>query len=81
MEYPKYPVSISYVRPYPSGQTEVKVSGVTNSIPTYSGGYYLAQMPIVNITATGSTYETSLSNLLAIATASTTAYPGQSYYY
>lgn len=81
MEYPKYPVSISYLRTYPSGQTEIRINGSTTSIPTYSGGYYIASMPIVNITATGSTYELSLANLLAIATASTTVTPGQTYYF
>lgn len=77
MDYPKYPVSISYQRSYMSGQQEVKIGGVTMSLPTYAGGYYVAYMPIVNISSTGSTYETSLSNLLAIATASSTILPGQ----
>jgi hypothetical protein len=76
MNYPKYPVSIYYYKRYMSGQTEVSISGVTQSMPTYSGGFYVAQMAYANILATGSTYEICLDNLLAIATASTTPDPG-----
>ena len=81
MDYPKYPVNISYVKPYPSGQTLILVGGVTASINTYSGGYYIANMAVVGISATASTYELALSNLLTIATASNTVVPGQPYYF
>lgn len=71
MNNPKFPVTISYVRQYVSGQQSINLAGVTSSVPTYAGGYFIANMYIANLSATGSTYETSLSNLLAIATAST----------
>lgn len=80
MEYPKYSVGISYVRPYPNGQQLVNINSITQSIPSYEGGYYIANMQIVNISATGSTYESALSNLLLVATASSTILPGQTYY-
>jgi hypothetical protein len=79
MDYPKFLVNISYVSPYPSGQRLINVNGVTSSINTYSGGYYIANMPNLSISATGSTYETSLSNLLLAATSSNTGSPG--YYF
>lgn len=70
MTNPKYLVNISWSMPHVSGMTAVSISGVTQSLPTYSGGYYVASMPEVKIVATGSTYETALSNLLLIASAS-----------
>lgn len=76
MDYPKFPVTIDYVKPFPDGQREISLNGATTSIPTYSGGFYVAKMAYVNIVATGSTYETSLSNLLTIATSSSTQNPG-----
>lgn len=76
MTNPKYLINISWSMPYVSGMTAVSISGVTQSLPTYSGGYYIATMPEVRISATGSTYETALSNLLIIASASSeTGYP------
>jgi hypothetical protein len=79
MDYPKYLVNISYVSPYPSGQREINVNGATTSINTYSGGYYVASMPKLSLSATGSTYETSLSSLLLAATSSNNGDPG--YYF
>lgn len=74
MTNPKYLINISWSMPYRSGMTAVSISGVTQSLPTYTGGYYVATMPEVRISATGSTYETALGNLLIIASAS--AEPG-----
>jgi hypothetical protein len=79
MNYPKYLVSISYQSTYPSGQTEIQIGGVTSSINTYSGGFYVAAMHELNLFATGSTYETSLANLLIAATSSNNGDPG--YYF
>ena len=76
MENPKYLINISYLPARASGQQLVFISGVTYSMPTYSGDYFIASMPEVRISATGSTYQTALSNLLIIATASTTYGPG-----
>ena len=70
MTNPKYLINISWSMPYVSGMTAVSISGVTQSLQTYAGGYYVASMPEVKISATGSTYETALSNLLIIASAS-----------
>lgn len=70
MTNPRYLVNISWSMPQISGMTAVSISGVTHSLPIYSGGYYVASMPEVKIVATGSTYETALSNLLLIASAS-----------
>ena len=64
MNNPKYLVNIVYVPVRVTGQQKVLVNGVTQSMP--------ASMPEIRIAASGSSYATALSNLLLIATASTT---------
>ncbi len=76
MTNPTYQVHISYVAPKTTGVTPVSISGVTYSVPTQSGEYFVASMDYLNISATGSDYRAALNNLLAIATASTTPSPG-----
>jgi hypothetical protein len=76
MQNPKYLVNIYYQPLQMTGQEKVSISGTTYSLPTYSGNYFVASMPEVKIVATGSSYNTALTNLLNIATASTTDYPG-----
>lgn len=76
MNYPTYLVNISYQPMTVSGQTLSNSGGVTISVPTYTGGYYVASMPELKISATGDGYVTSLNSLMAIATASTTIDPG-----
>jgi hypothetical protein len=80
MEYPKYLVNIAYYPSRVNGQSLVIVNGVTQSMPTYQEGYYLASMPEIKIVASGSSYTTALNNLLAIATASSTIDPGNGPY-
>ena len=75
MNNPKYLVNIYYYPKQVSGQQLVSIAGVTQSLPTYSGNYFVATMPEVKILATGSTYADALDNLLIIATASTTPSP------
>lgn len=75
MENPRYDININYVPLRISGQQNVLIGGVTQSIPSYSGPYYFAQMPVAGISATGSDYRAALNNLLVIATASTTPDP------
>jgi hypothetical protein len=41
-------------------------------MPSYDGEMYVASMPEIRIAASGSSYATALSNLLLIATASST---------
>ena len=72
MEYPKYLVTISYSPDRAIGQQLVYLNGATQSFPVYSGSWYIASMPELKISATGSDYPTALTNLLNIATASTT---------
>jgi hypothetical protein len=72
MDNPKYFVTISNVPSRSNGQQNVNIAGVTQSMHTYSGEYFVASMPELRITATGSSYTTALNNLLIIATASTT---------
>ena len=76
MDNPKYLINISVVPARANGQELVSISGVTYSLPTYSGEFFVASMPEVRISATGSSYTQSLANLLLIATASTTQSPG-----
>ena len=80
MDYPKYQVNISYYPARTSGQQLVNIGGVTQSMPSYQEGYYLASMPEIKIAASGSSYPDALNNLLVIATASTTIDPGNGPY-
>ncbi len=65
MTNPKYHVNISHVPSRANGQIAVSISGVTQSVPTYSGEYFVASMPEVKVSATGSSYSDALTNLLA----------------
>jgi hypothetical protein len=67
---PKYLVNISHVPNRANGQQLVNIGGVTQSVPTYSGEYFIASMPEIRISATGSGYVDALNNLLIIASAS-----------
>lgn len=71
MQNPKYLVTIAYEPSRPNGQQLRNVDGVTFSTPVHSSEYFVANMPELKISATGSSYTTALTNLLNIATAST----------
>lgn len=87
MTNPQYQVTISYVPQRASGKTGVyaTAAGINGNVYstlvsetiTYSGGFFVANMHELKISATGSSYATALSNLLVIATASTTSDNGQ----
>lgn len=77
MDYPKYIVTISYSPNRPVSQQAISLNGTTQSVPVYSGEWYIASMPELKISATGSDYTKALSNLLTIATASSTVDTGQ----
>jgi hypothetical protein len=70
MQNPKYLVNISHQPSRANGQQLMNIAGVTSSFPSYSSEYFVASMPELKIMATGSTYQTALTNLLNIATAS-----------
>lgn len=81
MTNPHYQVHITYQPSYPSGVQGVygtsTVNGLTYSALTsqsiiYGGGWFVASMPEIKISATGSSYTSALSNLMIIATASST---------
>ena len=73
MTNPKYLVNIYYSNPVRTGSTGTySASGLWETLPVYSDGYFVATMPEVKISATGSTYAGALTALLLIATASTT---------
>lgn len=76
MDNPRYLVNIVYVPPRVTGQQKITVNGVTQSMPTYDGEMFVASMPEIRIAASGSTYQTALSNLLLVATSSTTVNNG-----
>ena len=63
----RYLVNISHQPSYAIGQELVNIAGVTQSIPTYSNPFYIASMPEIKISATGSSYTEALDNLLVIA--------------
>jgi hypothetical protein len=75
MNNPKYLVNISLVPRHLNGQTEISVGGSTQSFPTYSSEYFIASMPEIRISATGSDYQEALTNLLIVASASTITGP------
>ena len=68
--FSKYYINVSYVPGHVNGQQLVSISGVTQSVPTYSGEYWVASMPEVKLVATGSSREAAFNNLLVIATGS-----------
>jgi hypothetical protein len=70
MTNPTYQVNISYYPARVSGRQLVNTGGVTYSTLSYSDGYFIASMPELKITATGTGYVDALNNVLAIATAS-----------
>lgn len=82
MENPKYLVNISYIDPYitgGSGATNAN-TGLWETAPVYSGGFYLATMPEVRISATGSTYAGALTALLSVSTTAPDAAQGPAQY-
>lgn len=73
MTNPQYLVNIYYSNPVRTGSTGISQSGVWQTYPVMSGGWFVATMPEVAISATGSSYGAALTALLAIANASTTS--------
>lgn len=68
MTDPKYLINISYNPAHVNGQQEVSIgAGITASVPTYATASFVATMPEVKISATGTSYTDALTNLLAIA--------------
>lgn len=76
MQNPRYSVFITSVPPQPNGVIIYNQGGVTYSMPSYTDEIFRATMPEINISATGSSYGEALTNVLNIATASTTLDPG-----
>lgn len=68
MTNPKYLINIFYVPSTVNGQQLVQIAGVTQSIPKYSSDYFVASMPEVKVSATGSSYSDALTNLLSAVT-------------
>lgn len=68
MTNPKYLVNIFYSNAYRSGSTgTMSASGLWETLPVTSGGYFVASMPEVRISATGSSYENALTAVLALS--------------
>jgi len=67
MTNPKYLVNIYYSNPIRTGSTGATVSGVWETFPVMTGGWFVATMPEVSISATGSSYANALTALLAVA--------------
>jgi hypothetical protein len=73
MENPKYLVNIYYSNPVRTGSTGASVSGIWQTYPVMTGGWFVATMPEVRLSSTGSTYADALDNLITLATASTSS--------
>lgn len=69
MVNPQYLINITYKQSHVNGQELVNIGGVTQSVPTHDGAYFVASMPEVKLYATGSSYEDSLDNLMLIVNA------------
>ena len=67
MTNPKYLVNIYYQKPVRNGSVGESANGTWVSYPTTIGGWYVATMPEVSISATGSSYANALTALLAVA--------------
>lgn len=68
MTNPKYLVNIYYSNPYRSGSIgTMSASGLWETLPVTSGGYFVASMPEVGISATGSSYANALTAVLALS--------------
>jgi hypothetical protein len=76
MENPKYLVNIYYSNPVRTGSMGVSQSGVWQTYPVMTGGWYVATMPEIRISGTGSTYADALTALLVVASASNDAAQG-----
>jgi len=74
MDNPRYHINISHYPSRVDGQQLVSIGGMTQSIPSYSVAGFVASMPEVKLSATGSSYEEALDNLLIIV--SDTENPG-----
>lgn len=68
MTNPTYYVNISFVPKQMNGQQALMIAGVTQSVPTYAGEYFVASMPEIKVSATGSSYSDALTNLLSAVT-------------
>ena len=68
----KYYINISYVPSRPNGQQLVNIGGVTQSMPTYSSEFWVANMPEAKVVATGSSQTDAFNNLLIAASGSNT---------
>jgi hypothetical protein len=62
----KYLVNINYVPSRLNGQQIIYQNGITQSVPAYADSFYVASMPELGISATGSSYTASLASLLTI---------------
>lgn len=67
----KYNIYISYIPPHLNGQQEVSINGTTQSIPTYSSEYWVASIPEIKMTATGSSPSDALDNVLGLSPSNT----------
>lgn len=61
--YNKYNVIISYVPLRTNGKTKININGVTQSVNTYAGNYWLASIPELKLSATGSSRSESYLNI------------------
>lgn len=64
MTNPTYTVNIFFEPSRPNGQSLINIGGVTQSQMTYSSSYFVATMPEIKVSATGSSYANALTNLL-----------------
>jgi len=76
MTNPQYLVNIYYSNPVRTGSTGVSQSGVWQTYPVMTGGWYVATMPEVGIFATGSSYANALSSLITLSTTTSDAPQG-----
>lgn len=57
-------IHVYYEPTHARGQVSIDINGASYSMPSYSGNYYVATINSMNLSATGSTYEEALQNVL-----------------
>lgn len=73
----RYLINLYYSPKHARSHSLVNINGATYSMPTYEGGYYVASIPELKVTATASNYSDALDNVLNAATASNVSNFGQ----
>lgn len=68
--FDKYHIMVTYMPSQQNGKEDVSINGVTQSVNTYSDEYWVASMPEIKLTATGSSQTEAFTNLIDLGNSS-----------